>query len=329
MAIAVCGGAGYIGSHVVQKLIDEKRDIVVVDTLECGHKKSLMTENFAEGNIGDYDFLKKTFDKYQVDTVIHLCAYIEVGESVLNPAKYYQNNVVNSLNLLNVMKDMAIKKFVFSSTAATYGEPEQIPLTEDSRKEPTNPYGETKLSFEKIIKWYNTAYGINYTTFRYFNVAGAHPNGHIGEDHNPESHLIPLILQVPMGKRENIKIFGSDYNTPDGTCVRDYIHVCDLANVHVNAIDYLDKGGASTVCNLGNGNGFSVKEVIEIAKEVTGFKIPVVTEGRRAGDSSTLVASSEKAKEVLGFKPAFADLKTIISTAWNWHKNHPKGYNDK
>ena len=329
MSIAICGGAGYIGSHVVQKLIEENRDIVVIDNLEYGHKSAIATPNFYQGNIGDKDFLKTVFKKHNVDTVVHLCAYIEVGESVLHPDKYYINNVVNAINLLNVMKEMDIKNFIFSSTAAVYGEPDIIPLVETSSKNPSNAYGETKYAFENALKWYSNAYGINYVIFRYFNVAGAHPNGHIGEDHSPESHLVPIVLQVPLGQRENIKIFGDDYPTRDGTCVRDYIHVCDLANAHSLAIDYLKKGGENTILNLGNGAGFTVKEVIDVAREITGHSIPTEIVSRRAGDPSELVASSEKAKTVLGFMPQFAELKTIIETAWNWHKSHPNGFNDK
>ncbi len=330
MSIAICGGAGYIGSHVVQKFLEEGREIIVVDNLEYGHKKAIAKVvddgNFYEGNIGDADFLRKVFKDRNVDTVVHLCAYIEVGESVVKPDKYYTNNLINSINLLNVMKELGIKNFIFSSTAAVYGEPEKIPLEEDANKSPTNTYGETKLAFENVLKWYSVAYDLHYVIFRYFNVAGAHPTAAIGEDHSPESHLIPLVLQVALGKRENIKIFGDDYPTRDGTCVRDYIHVCDLANAHSKAADYLYKGGECTVCNIGNGSGFTVKEIIDVARKVTGHAIPTESVERRGGDSSELVASSDKARSVLGFKPEFDDINTIIETAWNWHKNNPNGF---
>ena len=262
MAVLVCGGAGYIGSHVVRELLKQDIETVVIDSLEYGHKESIKDcKNFYQGNIGDSALLDEIFAKHNIDSVMHLCAYIEVGESVQNPAKYYHNNVSNSINLLNAMLKAKVKNFIFSSTAAVYGEPEAIPLKEDCRKEPTNPYGDSKLALEKILAWYTKAYDFNYVALRYFNASGAHPDGDIGEDHNPESHLIPLILQVPLGKRENIKIFGDDYPTPDGTCLRDYIHVCDLALAHIAAMNYLKNGGKSVACNLGNGNGFSVKEV--------------------------------------------------------------------
>lgn len=327
MAVLVCGGAGYIGSHVVRELLESKIETVVIDSLECGHIESIKDcKNFYKGNIGDKELLSQIFSKHNIDSVMHLCAYIEVGESVKDPAKYYFNNVSNSITLLNSMIKANIKNFIFSSTAAVYGEPENIPLEEDSRKNPTNPYGDSKLALEKILSWYTKAYNFNYVALRYFNASGAHPNGDIGEDHHPESHLIPLILQVPLGKRESIKIFGNDYPTPDGTCLRDYIHVCDLALAHIEAMKYLKSGGKSLSCNLGNGNGFSVKEVIDIARKVTGHSIPAETVPRREGDSSELIASSELAKKVLGWTPKTTSLETIIETAWKWHKNHPNGY---
>ncbi|ASJ21192.1 UDP-glucose 4-epimerase GalE [Brachyspira hampsonii] len=330
MAVLVCGGAGYIGSHVVNELLKQNIETVIIDSLEYGHKDAIKDcKNFYHGNIGDSDLLDKIFKSHDIDSVMHLCAYIEVGESVQNPAKYYYNNVSNSINLLNAMLKAKVKNFIFSSTAAVYGEPEKIPLEEDCRKEPTNPYGDSKLALEKILSWYSKAYDFNYVALRYFNASGAHPDGHIGEDHKPESHLIPLILQVPLGKRDSIKIFGDDYPTPDGTCLRDYIHVCDLALAHIAAMNYLKNGGKSVSCNLGNGNGFSVKEVIEVARKVTGHPIPAEVCPRRAGDSSELIASSKRAKEVLGWTPTIDSLETIVQTAWNWHKNHPNGYNDR
>lgn len=329
MAVLICGGAGYIGSHVFNELLNQNIEAVIIDSLEYGHKEAIKEcKNFYKGNIGDSDLLNDIFKKHNIDSVMHLCAYIEVGESVQNPAKYYLNNLCNSINLINSMLKAKVKNFIFSSTAAVYGEPESIPLKEDCRKEPTNPYGDSKLALEKILSWYSKAYDFNFVALRYFNASGAHPDGHIGEDHNPESHLIPLILQVPLGERESIKIFGDDYPTPDGTCLRDYIHVCDLALAHIDAMNYLKKGGKSLSCNLGNGNGFSVKEVIEIARKITRHSIPAEVCPRRAGDSSELIASSERAKEILGWTPKITSLETIVETAWNWHKNHPNGYNN-
>lgn len=329
MAILVAGGAGYIGSHTVQELLDAGKDVVVIDSLEYGHKKAMLAKKFYQGSIADTTLLKRVFSENTIDAVMHFCAYIEVGESVTDPQKYYKNNIIGGLTLLEAMLAANVKKFVFSSTAAVFGQPETVPITESERTAPTNPYGETKLAFERILKWYGEAYGLTAVVLRYFNACGAHPNGHIGEDHSPESHLIPLILQVPLGKRASIKIFGDDYPTKDGSCVRDYVHVSDLASAHVLAVDHLLKGGENRTYNLGNGVGFSVKEVIAIAREVTGHAIPAETVGRRAGDPATLVAASDKVKKELGWKPRFHDLKTIISSAWNWHRNNPKGYNDR
>lgn len=327
MAVLVCGGAGYIGSHIVHELLESNIDTVVIDSLEYGHIESIKEcKHFYQGNIGNKELLSNIFLKHDIDSVMHLCAYIEVGESVKDPAKYYYNNVSNSISLLKAMLKANIKNFIFSSTAAVYGEPESIPLKEDSRKNPTNPYGDSKLALERILSWYSKAYDFNYVALRYFNASGAHPNGHIGEDHHPESHLIPLILQVPLGKRESIKIFGDDYPTPDGTCLRDYIHVCDLALAHIEAMKYLQKGGQSVSCNLGNGNGFSVKEVIEVARKITSHSIHAEICPRREGDSSELIASSDLAKKTLGWIPKITSLETIVETAWRWHKNHPNGY---
>ena len=327
MAVLICGGAGYIGSHVFNELLNQNIEAVIIDSLEYGHKEAIKEcKNFYKGNIGDSDLLNDIFKKHNIDSVMHLCAYIEVGESVKNPAKYYLNNLCNSINLINSMLKAKVKNFIFSSTAAVYGEPESIPLKEDCRKEPTNPYGDSKLALEKINVLNITDSSVELKTILdYFD--NLYTN--IGEDHNPESHLIPLILQVPLGKRESIKIFGDDYPTPDGTCLRDYIHVCDLALAHIDAMNYLKKGGKSVSCNLGNGNGFSVKEVIEIARKITGHSIPAEICPRRAGDSSELIASSKRAKEILGWTPKITSLETIVETAWNWHKNHPNGYNDK
>ncbi len=271
-------------------------------------------------------FVDSLFEREHIDGVIHFAANSQVGESMTNPLKYYSNNLGGTRVLLESMVAHGVGKIVFSSTAATYGEPENVPILESDRTEPTNCYGETKLAMEKMMKWTGAAHGLRYVALRYFNACGAQPDGTIGEAHDPETHLVPLILQVPLGKREHISIFGEDYPTPDGTCIRDYIHVCDLAQAHILALNYLSDGGKSDVFNLGNGIGFSVKEVVEEARRATGHPIPAVAAPRRAGDPARLVASSDKAKEILGWKPEYADLHEIISTAWNWHKAHPNGY---
>ena len=327
MAILVLGGAGYIGSHTVYALCEAGREVVVVDNLETGHAEAVHHDaKFYKGDISDKPFLNDVFQKENIEAVIHFAAYSLVGESVENPLKYYENNLSKTRDMLEVMVANGVDKFVFSSTAATYGEPERVPILENDRTEPTNPYGETKLAMEKMFKWTGNATGLRYVSLRYFDACGAHVSGNIGEAHNPESHLIPLILQVPNGKREFISIFGNDYPTPDGTCIRDYIHVTDLADAHILAVDYLLKGGQSDIFNLGNGVGFSVREVIETARKVTGHPIPAKEVARRAGDPAQLIASSEKAKKVLGWNPQHDSLEEIISTAWNWHKNHPNGF---
>lgn len=329
-SILVLGGAGYIGSHTVWELIESGKDVVVVDNLETGFRAAVHPEaKFYEGDIRNRDFIDSVFEKEKIDGVIHFAANSQVGESMIKPLKYYNNNLCGTENLLESMVSHGIQKIVFSSTAATYGEPESIPIHETDRTVPTNCYGETKLSMEKMFKWTANAYDLRYVSLRYFNACGAHPNGKIGEAHNPETHLIPLILQVPNGQREYISIFGTDYDTKDGTCVRDYIHVNDLAQAHILALKYLQEGKESNIFNLGNGVGFTVKEVLETARRVTGHPIPDREEARRAGDPSTLIASSDKAKEVLGWRPEFDDLETIISTAWNWHKNHSQGYKEQ
>ncbi len=329
MAILVLGGAGYIGSHTVYELIDAGKEVVIADNLETGHIEAVHPEaKFYQGDIRDRAFIDSVFDNEQIDGVIHFAANSLVGESMTNPLKYYDNNLCGTKVLLESMVAHGIDKIVFSSTAATYGEPERVPILETDRTEPTNCYGETKLSMEKMFKWTGLAHGLRFVSLRYFNACGAHVSGKIGEAHNPESHLIPLILQVPNGKREFISIFGDDYDTKDGTCIRDYIHVTDLAQAHILAMDYLMNGGESNIFNLGNGVGFTVKEVIDTAREVTGHPIPAKTTPRRAGDPAQLIASSEKARTVLGWHPEHADLREIIETAWNWHKNHPNGFAD-
>lgn len=327
MKILVLGGAGYIGSHTVRELIDAGEDVVIIDNLETGHIEAVHEKAvFYQGDIRDKAFVDSVLDKEDIDAVIHFAANSLVGESMTNPLKYYDNNLYGTKVLLESMVEHGVNKIVFSSTAATYGEPERIPILETDRTEPTNPYGETKLSMEKMMKWTDKAHGLRYVALRYFNACGAHVDGTIGEAHNPETHLIPLILQVPNGQREKISIYGDDYDTKDGTCVRDYIHVTDLAQAHILAVKYLMAGNESNVFNLGNGVGFTVKEVIETARKVTGHPIPAETTPRRGGDPARLIASSDKAKGVLGWKPEHADLEEIIATAWKWHKNHPNGY---
>lgn len=330
MTILVLGGAGYIGSHTVYELIENGEDVAIIDNLQTGHIKAVHPKaRFYKGDIRNREFLDSVFAKEKIDAVIHFAAYSLVGESMEKPLKYYENNLCGTKTLLDSMVANGINKIVFSSTAATYGEPESLPILETDKTEPTNPYGETKLAMEKMFKWVGRAHNINFVSLRYFNACGAHVSGEIGEDHAVETHLIPLILQVPNNKREHIYIFGDDYNTKDGTCIRDYIHVTDLAQAHILAVKYLRNGGNSDIFNLGNGIGFSVKEVIETARKVTGHPIPAQISPRRAGDPAKLIASSEKARKILGWKPEHAELEEIIATAWNWHKKHPNGYNDK
>ena len=330
MRILVLGGAGYIGSHTALELVKAGNEVVIADNFVTGYRKAIPEwAKFYEGDLRDSDFLDNLFHQEKIDAVIHFAAYSLVGESVTNPLKYYDNNLCGTKVLLEAMVKNNVDKIVFSSTAATYGEPENIPILETDRTCPTNPYGETKLAMEKMFKWTAEAHGLRYVSLRYFNACGADESGTIGEAHNPESHLIPLILQVPNGKRETISIYGTDYDTPDGTCIRDYIHVTDLAQAHILAVKYLANGGKSDIFNLGNGVGYSVREVIETARKVTGHPIPATESLRRAGDPARLVASSEKAKSVLGWKPVHDSLEEIIASAWNWHKNHPNGYDEK
>lgn len=326
MAILITGGLGYIGSHAVKYFQEKKEEVIVVDNLQSGHEKSADVDFLYTIDIRDKEKLHEVFKNHKIDAVIHFAANSLVGESMMKPYEYYHNNVYGMMCLLDVMKENNVKKIVFSSTAATYGEPKSVPVLESDETNPTNTYGETKLAMEKMMKWFDNAYGIKYVSLRYFNAAGAHETGTIGEDHNPESHLIPLILQVPLGKREKISVFGDDYNTADGTCVRDYIHVMDLASAHYRAYEYLKKGNDSNIFNLGNGNGYSVNEVIEVARRVTGHAIPAEIKERRAGDPAVLIASSEKAQRILGWKPEYNELERIISDAWNWHSKNPGGY---
>ncbi|MEA1884407.1 MAG: UDP-glucose 4-epimerase GalE [Thermotogota bacterium] len=327
MSILVCGGAGYIGSHTVKALLEAGKSVVVYDNLHKGHREAVPKEvPFYLGDLRSKTQIRELFETENIEAVIDFAADSLVGESMGNPLKYYNNNVGGTICLLETMKEFGVKYIVFSSTAATYGEPENIPILETEPTTPKNPYGETKLTVEKMLDWADQAYDIKYTTLRYFNAAGAHPSGEIGEDHNPETHLLPLILQVPLGKRESISIFGTDYPTKDGTCIRDYIHVSDLASAHILSLEKLMNGGKSEVFNLGNGVGFSVKEVIERTKNVTGENIKTIETNRRPGDPAVLIASSEKIIQQLNWKPQYNDLEEIIATAWKWHKNHPSGY---
>ena len=327
MKLLVLGGAGYIGSHTATELLDNGHEVVIADNLVTGYREAIPEKaTFYQGDLRDKDFLNDLMKKEKVDAVIHFAAYSLVGESVVNPLKYYENNLYGTKVLLDAMIESGVDKIVFSSTAATYGEHENIPILENDRTCPTNPYGETKLAMEKMISWAAKAHGLHYVSLRYFNACGAHKSGAIGEAHNPESHLIPLVLQVPNGKREFVSIYGNDYDTPDGTCIRDYIHVTDLAKAHILAVEYLMNGGESDIFNLGNGVGYSVKEVIETARKVTGHPIPAKEEARRAGDPARLVASGKKAKEILGWEPEIKDLADIINSAWKWHSKHPNGY---
>ncbi|HEY9720911.1 MAG TPA: UDP-glucose 4-epimerase GalE [Oscillatoriaceae cyanobacterium] len=323
MRIMVVGGAGYIGSVTVERLLQAGHEVLVFDSLLKGHREAIPEGvPFVHGDMGHGPDLARAFETGPFDAVMHFAALSLVGESVQHPSRYFINNVANGLTLLDAMLEHGVKKFVFSSTAAVYGEPTEWPIREDFPTQPTNPYGESKLAFEKVLKWYEQAYGLRYAALRYFNAAGA--TERVGEDHEPETHLIPLVLQVAQGKREAISIFGDDYATPDGTCVRDYIHVVDLADAHVRALSILDT--RSQTYNLGNGTGFSVKEVIEAARKVTGHPIPAKLAPRRAGDPAVLVASSARIREELGWNPAHPNVETIIADAWNWHQRHPHGY---
>lgn len=325
MNILVTGGAGYIGSHAVRLLQSAGHEVWVYDNLSYGHREAVPAGKLIEGNVGDRERVTSALKQHSIDAVMHFAAFALVGESVAEPNKYYQNNVIETLNLLEAMRDADVNRFVFSSTTATYGVPETIPITEQERQEPINPYGFSKLVIEKALADYAHAYGWGYAALRYFNAAGASPDGEIGEDHKPESHLIPIILQVALGQRENISIFGEDYPTPDGTCIRDYIHVHDLGSAHIKALELL-KDGEGLQLNLGTGRGNSVREVIDACREVTGHEIPTIVGERRPGDPPELVANSDKAQKTLDWKPKYMDIRETVETAWNWHKSHPNGY---
>ncbi|KST66286.1 UDP-glucose 4-epimerase GalE [Mastigocoleus testarum] len=325
--ILVTGGAGYIGSHTVYALKKSGYKVIILDNLVYGHRdlvKSVLEVELIEGDTNDRQLLDKLFSSRDITAVMHFSAYAYVGESVKDPAKYYRNNVIGTLVLLEAMLAASVKQFVFSSTCATYGVPKTVPIPEDHPQNPINPYGESKLMVEKILSDFNNAYDLRSVRFRYFNAAGADPSGLLGEDHNPETHLIPLVLQTALEKRESISIFGTDYPTGDGTCVRDYIHVNDLADAHVLGLKYLLKGGNSAVFNLGNGNGFSVKEVIQTAERVTGKNIKAIECDRRPGDPPVLIGSSDKARQILGWEPKYPHIQDIIAHAWNWHQKRHK-----
>ncbi|PMB24432.1 UDP-glucose 4-epimerase GalE [Fischerella thermalis] len=325
--ILVTGGAGYIGSHAVSALLQAGYEVLILDNLVYGHRdlvEKVLQVELVVGDTSDRALLDQLFQSRDIAAVMHFSAYAYVGESVTDPAKYYRNNVVGTLTLLEAMLAASVNKFVFSSTCATYGVPQIIPIPENHPQNPINPYGATKLMVERILSDFDTAYGLKSVIFRYFNAAGADPNGKLGEDHNPETHLIPLVLQTALGKRESISVFGTDYPTADGTCIRDYIHVNDLAVAHVLGLEYLLRGGDSEVFNLGNGNGFSVKEVIETAKSITGHDIKVVECDRRPGDPPVLIGSSDQARKILNWQPQYSSLKEIISHAWQWHQQRHK-----
>jgi len=320
MAILVCGGAGYIGSHTNKLLNQQGYETVVFDSLVYGHRELVKWGTLIEGDLSEYEAIDQVFKRHKIDAIFHFAAYAYVGESVTDPAKYYRNNVANTINLLDAMRANNCYKIIFSSTCATYGDPEQVPITEDMPQNPINPYGATKLMVERILKDYATAYGLKYVALRYFNAAGADPDGEIGEWHEPETHLIPLVLDAASGKRESISVFGTDYPTRDGTCIRDYIHVSDLATAHLLAMQYLNSGGESDCFNLGNTEGTSVLEVIEATKKITGTSFQVEYAQRRQGDPPILVGDNTKIKRVLGWKPIYGDMETIVAHAWAWHK---------
>jgi UDP-glucose-4-epimerase GalE len=328
MRILVTGGAGYIGSHTVRLLLARGHEVTVFDNLSYGHRQAVPADRLVVGDLRDVDHLDNVLVVNRIEAVVHFAAFAYVGESVKEPAKYYTNNLLYSLNLLDRCRRVGVRKFVFSSTCATYGVPDAVPITEAEKQHPINPYGNTKLAFERALSDYATAYPFGFCALRYFNAAGASPDGTIGEDHDPETHLIPLVFQAAMGKRPHVEIFGTDYPTSDGTCVRDYIHVDDLAAAHVLALDKIEPGSALAY-NVGVGRGFSVREVIRTAEAVSGLKVPVKEGPRRAGDPPMLVANADKIRRELGWAPNYADLRSIVETAWNWHRAHPNGYGDR
>ncbi|GKQ42633.1 UDP-glucose 4-epimerase GalE [Companilactobacillus sp. RD055328] len=330
MSVLVVGGAGYIGSHTVDWLCEKNYDVVVIDNLSTGHKESLNKKaKFYEGDLRDKSFMRKVFKDETIDGVIHCAAFSIVPESMKEPLKYYDNNTYGMNVLLEIMNEFGVKFIVFSSTAATYGEPKQVPIKETDPQVPTNPYGETKLAMEKMMHWSDIAYGMKFVALRYFNVGGAKEDGSIGEDHQPETHLTPIVLQVAHGTRDELTIFGDDYDTPDGTNVRDYVHVLDLAEAHRLALEYLLSGNESNAFNLGSSTGFSNLQIVQAAREVTGKDIPTKIGDRRPGDPSTLIADSTKARTILNWNPQYDDVKKIIKDAWTWETKNPQGYSDK
>jgi UDP-glucose-4-epimerase GalE len=327
MRILVTGGAGYIGSHTVRLLLARGHEAVVYDSLVYGHRRAVPADRLIVADLADTGALDHALLVHRIEAVVHFAAFAYVGESVKQPGKYYRNNVVNTLNLLDALQRHGIRRFVFSSTCATYGLPQRVPITEDEPQKPINPYGHGKLCVEYALHDYAVAHGLGYAALRYFNAAGAAPDGTIGEDHDPETHLIPLVLQPALGQRPHVEIFGTDYPTPDGTCIRDYIHVDDLAEAHALALDRLEDGRELRY-NVGTGKGYSVREVIRAAEEVTGRSVPVKEGPRRAGDPAELVAAADRIRGELGWQPKYTDLRPIVETAWNWHRSHPKGYDD-
>jgi UDP-glucose-4-epimerase GalE len=327
MRILVTGGAGYIGSHAVRLFLDRGHDVWVYDNLSEGHRAAVPADRLILGDLAEVPRLDQALLNHRIEAVVHFAAFAYVGESVRDPGKYYQNNLVNTLTLMDCLRRHGINRIVFSSTCATYGVPNKVPITEDEPQKPINPYGRAKLGVEWALADYAAAYGWGYAALRYFNAAGASPDGKIGEDHDPETHLIPLVLQAALGLKPSIEVFGTDYQTPDGTCVRDYIHVDDLAEAHLLALQKLEAGQGLRY-NLGIGRGYSVREVIRVVEQLTGKKVPVKEGPRRPGDPPELVAASEKAQRELGWRPRYTDLGPIIETAWNWHRHHPRGYGD-
>lgn len=327
--ILVIGGAGYIGSHMLMRLREAGVDHVVFDNFEQGHRGALLDSPFVEGDLRNADDLERAFATHDVDLVMHFAAYISVGESVREPSKYWRNNTAGVLTLLDTMRAHGVSKFVFSSTAAIFGEPQYVPIDEVHPKNPTNPYGQTKLAVERMLDEFDAAYGLKSVCLRYFNAAGADPEGRIGEDHHPEEHLIPVAMLSALGKRPPMKIFGDDYDTPDGTCVRDYIHILDLAEAHLRAVEHLRADGDSRRYNLGNGQGFSVKQIIDATSRVIGIPVPHELGPRRPGDPAKLIASSAKIRSEWGWAPRYTSVGEIIETAWNWHRHHPQGYADR
>lgn len=327
MKVLVCGGAGYIGSNMTAILGEAGHKPIVYDNLSSGHRKAVGNAEFIKGDLADFELLVKVLKEKKIDAVMHFAAFIEAGESVKLPLKFFQNNVCNTANLLTAMEKCGVGKFVFSSSAAVYGIPEKTPITEDAPKKPINPYGETKWAVERMCHFQSRAGNLRYAALRYFNAAGAGANGTLGEDHNPESHLIPLVIAAAMGKREDVKIFGTDYPTPDGTCIRDYIHIEDLCTAHLLALEKLNSKN-ELIYNLGNGKGYSVREVIETVKKVSGTFFKVVEVPRRQGDPPVLTADAAKAIKELGWKVQYPELEKIVETAWKWHSRHPDGYTD-